>query len=124
MCVTRAPGQAVDKEGIDPWTFKDAAGRHVPANADVIARWRRGLAACFRFAASEGFRRLHILGHVDPVHPVLLKPATWRNLLLFAPRERVGKPALSYEDVMLKPVVAALNEGGGRNPARQRAARL
>ncbi|KAI8467535.1 MAG: hypothetical protein J3K34DRAFT_34565 [Monoraphidium minutum] len=106
---------AVSKyDKIESWTFKDASGRHVPATADALARWRRGLQGCFAFAVAQGFRVLHVLGHVDPVHPVLLRPATWRNLLLFAPREKAGGGGggggggLSYEDVMLKPVLAAL----------------
>jgi hypothetical protein len=109
--VVQSQPQAVDKDNIDSWTIKDQQGKLLPASPDVVARWRRGLQACFAFAVSQGFKLIHVLGHVDPLHPVLQRPTTWRNLLAFGPRQKVGQAKLSYADVMVTPVVQALNAG-------------
>uniref|UniRef100_A0A383VY54 Glycoside hydrolase family 42 N-terminal domain-containing protein n=1 Tax=Tetradesmus obliquus TaxID=3088 RepID=A0A383VY54_TETOB len=99
---------AVDKERLESWTFKDAQGNNVVASKDSVARWQRGLQACFDYAIKiKKFRVLHVLGHWDPLHPVLLRPTTWRNLMNIAPQQKAA--GHSYEDVMLQPVVKALN---------------
>jgi hypothetical protein len=103
------PCQAVDKESIESFAFKDASGKLLPASRDSVERWRRGLAACLSHAAGQGFDAIHVLGHVDPLHPVLQRPTTWRNLLVFAPREPAG--GWSYEAVLVAPVLEALAAG-------------
>lgn len=57
--------QAPDKYTLDSWTYKDFHGKHVPASKDSIARWRRGLQACFKYAIDFGFKQLHILGKIS-----------------------------------------------------------
>lgn len=99
---------APDSETLDSWTYKDPRGSSVPASQDSISRWRRGLQACFSHAVSQGMQQLHVVGHWDPLHPVLLKPTTWRNLMAIGPRQRAGA-GYTFYDVMIGPVVEALN---------------
>lgn len=99
---------APDKESLDAWTYKDASGNHVPASPANIARWQSGLQQCFKFAVDQGFKDIHILLHFDPLHPVLLRPTTWRNLINIGAKTRAAEDRLSFDDVMLKPVTAAL----------------
>jgi hypothetical protein len=47
--------------------------------------------------------------HWDPLHPVLLRPTTWRNLMNIAPRQKAA--GYSYDDVLIQPVIKALNAG-------------
>lgn len=63
---------------------------------------------CFKYAIDQGVRDIHVLGHYDPLHPVLLRPTTWRNLINIGPRQKASADGLSYYDVMIKPVTAAL----------------
>lgn len=49
-------------------------------------------------------------GHWDPLHPVLLRPTTWRNLMEISPRQ-IAAAGFSYVDVMVTPVLAALDQG-------------
>jgi hypothetical protein len=100
--------QAPDKESLDSWTYKDTSGNHVPANPANIKRWQSGLQQCFKYAIDQGITDIHVLGHFDPLHPVLLRPTTWRNLINIGSKTKAAEDGLSYEDVMLKPVTAAL----------------
>ena len=102
------PQQAPDKETLESWTYKDAQGNHVPANKDTIKRWQDGLQQCFKYAIDRGIKDIHVLGHFDPLHPVLLRPTTWRNLMNIGPNEKATADGLSYADVMIKPVTSAL----------------
>eukprot|EP00775_Hariotina_reticulata_P003580 gene3580-3846_t len=98
---------APDKYSLDSWTYKDANGNNIAASSDSIFRWQKGLQACFKYAIDQGFRTLHILGHWDPLHPVLLRPTTWRNLMDISPRQKAA--GYTYEDVLVRPVIQALN---------------
>lgn len=100
--------QAPDKESLDSWTYKDTQGNQVPATPENIKRWQKGLQQCFKYAIDQGFRTLHVLGHYDPLHPVLLRPTTWRNLINIGAKQKAANDGLSYNDVMVQPVVAAL----------------
>jgi hypothetical protein len=99
---------APDKESLDSWTYKDASGNHVPATPANIARWQSCLQQCFKFAIDQGFKDIHVLLHYDPRHPVLLRPTTWRNLINIGAKTKAAEDRLSFNDVMLKPVSAAL----------------
>lgn len=71
--------QAPDEYTLDSWTYKDPQGNPVAASSDSIARWRRGLQACFGFAVKQGFKRIHILGMISLVNnqlQVLCDPFT------------------------------------------------
>jgi hypothetical protein len=48
--------------------------------------------------------------HWDPLHPVLLRPTAWRNLMNIAPRQKAA--GYSYDDVLIQPVIKVLNAGG------------
>lgn len=102
---------------VDSYAYKDTQGRFVDASPSTVARWQSGLERCFRAAVQQGFTRLHVLGHVDPVHPVLYRDTTWRNLLLFSPLKKYG--GYSYDDVMIKPVIRALAAGEVQRPCSQ-----
>lgn len=55
--------QAVDKERLESWTFIDAGHNNIAASKDSVARWQRGLQACFAYAINnQKFRVLHVLG--------------------------------------------------------------
>jgi hypothetical protein len=57
------PLQAVDKERLESWTFKDAHGNNIVASRDSVARWQRGLQACFDYAINtQKYRVVHVLG--------------------------------------------------------------
>eukprot|EP00878_Enallax_costatus_P029509 GHUV01032004.1.p1 GENE.GHUV01032004.1~~GHUV01032004.1.p1 ORF type:complete len:417 (+),score=79.95 GHUV01032004.1:157-1407(+) len=98
---------APDEYTLDSWSYKDPTGNFIPASSDTIARWQRGLQACLSFAVKQGFKQIHILGHWDPVHPVLYRPTTWRNLMDIKPYQKAA--GLSYNDVMIQPAITALS---------------
>lgn len=100
--------QMPDKETLESWTYKDATGNHVPATPDTIRRWQTGLQQCLRYAIDQGFASIHVVGHFDPVHPVLLRPTSWRNLIDLAPQQKAQNDGLSYNDIILRPLTAAL----------------
>eukprot|EP00878_Enallax_costatus_P025360 GHUV01027131.1.p1 GENE.GHUV01027131.1~~GHUV01027131.1.p1 ORF type:complete len:190 (+),score=28.68 GHUV01027131.1:174-743(+) len=100
---------APDEYTLDSWSYKDPTGNFIPASSDTIARWQRGLQACLSFAVKQGFKQIHILGHWDPVHPVLYRPTTWRNLMDIKPYQKAA--GLSYNDVMIQPAITALSAG-------------
>lgn len=94
---------------LEYYAYKDSQGNFIKADGAAIKRFQTGLQNCFAYAVKEGFKVLHILGHVDPVHPVLLRETVWRNFFYFAPLKKYG--GYSYQDIMVAPVCQALSQG-------------
>ncbi|KAI8472172.1 MAG: hypothetical protein J3K34DRAFT_215181 [Monoraphidium minutum] len=98
------------------YQYQDGFGGFVKVDKPSIARFRAGLQKCFKAAVDAGFKRIHVLPHVDiyEVDPDsgAQKNLLWRNVVRFDPLVKHGSPpdAASYEDVLLAPAAAALKE--------------
>ncbi len=70
---------------------------------ESLATFRDGLATCFRAARQAGITSVHIMPHLDSGDGGDWSIRTWRNGLVFDPRERSGMRNASISDRGLSP---------------------
>jgi hypothetical protein len=90
-------------------TTKPAAPECTPATPELIARWTALFQPCLQYAVDLGFD-IAFTPHLDDG----LNNGQWRNAMLINPIERYGggdngAPAMSYFDVVIKPLADAMS---------------
>ncbi|KAJ9517676.1 hypothetical protein QJQ45_025138 [Haematococcus lacustris] len=88
------------------YCYFDGSGTCNKFTKAALKKYEDGLALCFGAALDAGFTTFAITPHIDNGDNEEWSLRTWRNGLVFDPRQRYG--GISYEEIMLQPLARAL----------------
>lgn len=83
-------------------TYHKPHGPCVPFNKRVVQSFQSAMTHCFNEASKLGFSEIEVTPHIDDS-----SGKKWRNTLAFSPVEK-GYEGLSYYDIMIHPLMGAL----------------
>lgn len=87
-------------------SFCRKLGNHpcVPVTPEIQEVFIHHVSLCLQTADKLGFKKIELTPHLDDAN----QTARWRNRLLLDPLEKYGKPAMSYKEYMIDPLIESI----------------